>query len=824
MIKKIVLLVICGIALNSLSFAEDKQDYLLSSDSEEIAASSDNRLSLPQDDLISLGAQELSQSSKEAAVVAGQDEQIKKVTVVDIQGNKTIATSVILSKIKIRVDQDYTPNITREDIKRLYDTGFFSDIKVNLEDFGGGVKVIFLLQEKPTIEKINYSGLKRVSREKVNKVLNSRVGQALDYPKLNQDVKEITSLYEKKGFSNALVSYKVNLSATQDKVEVEFLINEGKKVVIRKIFITGVDNFKVKRILKLMKTKKKGWFSAGILHEDILEEDMERVASFYRNYGFVDVSADKEIERYPAKGDIYINVSVNEGKKYTVGSVVIKGNKIASTEDLTEQIKLIEGEVFTEDLLHNDSAAIQGYYLEKGYIFARIEPNTSLNPDTGKVDINYNIIENELAYVNRIEIRGNIKTRDKIVRRELRLNPGERFDGKKLKRSKERLNNLGFFEEVSFDMADTDEPNKKDLIVEVKEAKTGEFSFGGGYSSVDKLIGFMEIAQKNFDFKNFSTFTGAGQDLRLKAQLGSVSNSFELSFTEPWIFDYPLSFGFDLYNTEHDRESDVGYGYDEQHTGGDLRFGKEISEFTRAGLTYKIERVTIGDVPTDATNDLKSEEGENLVSTLGLSLTRDNRDNVFSPTRGTVLGSSFELAGGPLGGDKDFFRVIGSGLYDMPVFRVGRAKRGEEVKYSVLEFRLRAGIVSEFGNSETVPIYERFYLGGSNSVRGYNERKIGPLDSATDDPLGGESMLLGNIELTYPLMDFIKGALFYDVGNVWAVSSDLGNGGFRAGVGLGVRLKTPIGPIKLDYGIPLNDEPGEDGRSGKFHFSVSRGF
>ncbi|MEK6714875.1 MAG: outer membrane protein assembly factor BamA [Candidatus Omnitrophota bacterium] len=767
------------------------------------------------------------QESHPQAIAQGESqgqEEGKKVTALDIKGNKTIAVSVIISKIKLRVSQDYSANIVRDDIKRLYSTGYFSDIKVDLEDFSGGVKVIFNLKEKPLIEKINFKGFRSVNLEKVRSVISTKQGQYLDELKLNQDIEELKALYEKKGFANASVENKVKLDTAEEKAEVEFVANEGKRLKVRKITFLGLRSFREKRILKLMKIKKKGFLNAGLLKEDVLEEDLERIQSFYKGNGFVDAKIDKNVERDLELGNIYITITIDEGQQYRVGSIQIKGNKIAETKELEKENKLLIGDIYTEEGARDNAVGIQSHYFEKGYIFARIDLGTSLNPDTGKVDITYNVEENELAFVNRINIRGNIKTKDKVIRRELRINPGEQFDGKKLKRSRERLNNLGFFEEVNFDMFDSAEPSKKDLVVEVKEAKTGEFSFGGGYSSVDQFIGFVEIAQKNFDFKNFNTFTGAGQDLRVKAQLGSLSSNFELSFTEPWIFDYPLSFGFDAYSTGHKRASSAGYGYDENRAGGDLRLSKELNEFLRAGLIYRIENVGIGDIASDATNDLKQEEGSNLISSLGMSLTRDSRDNIFNPTKGAVLSGSAEVAGGPFAGDKDFYRLSGYGIYDLPIFKVGRPKRGEDARYSVLEFRLRSGVVDEFGGSSSVPIYERFYLGGANSVRGYNERKIGPIDTVTDDPLGGEAMVLGNLEYTYPLLDFIKGAVFYDVGNVWAQAGDLGGGGFKAGTGLGIRIKTPIGPVKLDYGFPLNDEPGEDAKTGKFHFSISRGF
>ncbi|MFQ5680735.1 MAG: outer membrane protein assembly factor BamA [Candidatus Omnitrophota bacterium] len=758
-------------------------------------------------------------------------EEQRKITAIEVKGNKTISASVVLSRIKMRLGQKYSSNIARDDIKRLYNTGYFSDVRIELEGFKGGVRVVFALEEKPLIDKIVFSGARSIGRKKLKDTINSRKGQYLDYSRLNHDREEIEKLYQKRGFANAAVEYKVEDADEKGRgaarhSRVRFLIDEGRRMRVRKISILGAKAFPEKKILKLLKTKKRSWFgSGGILEEGVLEEDGRRIISFYNDKGFLDAKiARRDIKSDPRRGDVYITFVLEEGRQYKVGDVHIKGNTIAETEVLEKELSLSGGDIYNEQAIREEAAVIQEYYVDRGYIFARVDARTALNAQTGNVDVTYGIKESEPAYVRRINIQGNFKTKDNVIRRELRLDPGERFDGRKLKRSKERLYNLGFFQEIGFDMEDTAKRNEKDLVVEVKEAKTGEFSFGGGYSSVDQFIGFVEIAQKNFDFANWRTFTGAGQDLRLRAQLGSVSSNFELSWTDPWIFDRPLSFGFDAYNTARRRSSLVGYGYDEERAGGDLRFGKELSEFVRAGLTYRLEDVTIGNVPSDATDDLKSEEGSNLISSLGLNLTRDTRDNVFSPTRGTVISGLFQAAGGPLSGDKDFLKFVGRGVYDLPVSRVGKFNRRQRAKYSVLEFRARLGLVKEYGSSDNVPIYEKFYVGGSYSIRGYKERKVGPLDNVTDAPLGGEAMFVGNIEYTYPLMDVIKGAVFYDVGNVWSKAGDLGSGGFKAGAGLGVRLKTPIGPVRLDYGFPLNDEPGEDKRTGKFHFSVSRGF
>jgi len=340
---------------------------------------------------------------------------------------------------------------------------------------------------------------------------------------------------------------------------------------------------------------------------------------------------------------------------------------------------------------------------------------------SNKVNIVYNIVENNITYVDKIKIRGNVKTRDLVIRREMRIKPGERFDGEKLRRSKERLQNLGFFEDISYDTEDSDVPDRKDLVVDVKETKTGAFSFGGGYSTVDKLVGFVEVEQKNFDWKNFPYFTGAGQDLKFRASFGSLSQGYDLSFTEPWIFDYPVSFGFDLYKRTHERDSDVGYGYDENVTGGDLRLGKELSEYVKGNLTYRNETIDVGDVSDTASQDLRDESGVNTISSMEFGLSYDSRNNIFDPLKGDYLSGLWSVAGGPLLGDKDFWKFFGRASHYTPLFHA-----------SVIETRVRAGLADSYGDSKKVPIYERFFTGGADSIRGYRERKIGPLYVSND--------------------------------------------------------------------------------------------
>ncbi|MFA5038196.1 MAG: outer membrane protein assembly factor BamA [Candidatus Omnitrophota bacterium] len=752
-------------------------------------------------------------------LVSGQQETAEEaasskiIKAVEVAGNQAISTATIMAKLKTRVGQAYHSQTARDDIKRLYETGFFSDISLDLTPQEDGVKVVFKVEERPIIQEISVEGNKSFRKDVLLRKLKSKTGQYLNLAVLKDDLSLLKKEYEKRGQPEVQIAHSIDIDPKTNKAKVKIAIQEGKKITIRRIYVDGNLHFSDRTIRSLIKTKRKWLFNAGFFKEEEFNDDLERIKDFYQKHGYLDTTVDYRID-YDAKGFLYIRLKIEEGKSYTVGSVSFRGNGKFDDAELLSQIKAAPaGGTFTYDALRQDVANIQGFYFGKGYIYAQIQEAASLDADSGTVAISYAIVENDIVFVDRIDIRGNLKTKDKVIRRELRIKPGERFDGDKLKRSKERLYNLGFFEEVNYDTEPGTKPDNRNLVVDVKEAKTGSFSFGGGYSSIDQFVGFVEIEQKNFDWRNWKTFTGGGQALKLRAELGSVRENFELSFTEPWWFDRPISFGFDLYKRVHDKNADVGYGYLEKRTGGDLRLGKEFNEFIKGGVIYRLEEVDISDVSDSATQDLKDEEGKNLISSLEFTLTRDTTDNVFNPSRGLVLSGSYEVAGGPVGGDKKFNKVFGLASQYFPIF--GK---------NVLQLQARGGVVTPFGGQEKVPIYERFYAGGANTIRGYEERSVGPADPVTADPLGGEALFVFNIEYTVPLLDFVKGAVFIDTGNVWEKASDFGRGGFKTGVGFGVRIKTPIGPLKLDYGIPLNKQPGKANKEGRFHFSMSHGF
>ncbi|NQT95685.1 MAG: outer membrane protein assembly factor BamA [Candidatus Omnitrophica bacterium] len=749
-----------------------------------------------------------------------QDSETKtsgQITDIEIEGNKVVSTTTVLSKIKIRKGDRFLQKAVNEDIKRLYATGFFTDVSAEVEEYKEGIRLIYSVSEKSLIDKIVFEGNKVYKEEALKKQIDSKDGDVLNRRRLSEDIKKIKSFYQKKGFPLIEIDYDVDVNVETNKAIVYIRIDEQKRYKIKKIEFKGNDAFNNKRLLKVIATRPDTLFTSGVLDEEMIDQDMLRLEAFYKNEGYIDVEATNKIDYDETKEGIYINITVKEGARYFVGNVGLEGNQIVTDKDIRKELKMVTGKPYNPNNLRLDVISIQTLYFDRGYMSCNIKPITALDKDKKSIDVKYRAKEGDLSYLNEIRITGNTKTKDVVIRRELRLYPGERFDGKKLKKSKQRLYDLGYFDEVIFDTEPTQAPDKKDLVVSVKEAKTGEFSFGGGYSSVDRLLGFVEVTQRNFDIMNFPTLTGAGQILNIRAEVGSVRQNYILSFTEPWIFGYPYLFGFDLFNFDRDKKTSLGYGYAERRTGGNLRFGKEFTDYDRADLKYRLESVKISDVSSDATTALKDEEGKNIISSLSLTLTRNTTDNRYNPTEGHILSITGEDAGGLFGGDKDFYKAIALAdqffhhkIYD---------------KKLVLELKGRAGWSEEYDNTKSVPLYERFFAGGANTVRGYKERSIGPRDAVTNDPIGGESMLIGNAELTYPIFKNFKIATFYDIGNVWEKSYGIFKAGdFKSGTGVGVRVKTPIGPISVDAGYPLDEASPGDKKKIRFHFNMSRGF
>lgn len=738
----------------------------------------------------------------------------KNITAIRVSNNRAISTETVMSKIKIKVGDTFNQDNLNDDLKRLYATEYFTDVSIDVQDHEGGVAVTFIVDEKPVIDDIVFKGNSAFKSPKLKSLMKSKPNEMLNLALLAQDIAEIKGFYVKKGYPMVDVKYVLDLDKETNKASIAITVDEKTRVKVSRINIAGNKAVKTNAVKKLLATKPAWLFNPGVFNEDVLKEDIDKIKSLYDDMGYLDTEVTPRLD-YSADGTaLDINLDINEGKLYLVGVITIRGNLVLPEKDMKLKISMKPDKPFSIKALRMDTVAIRQYYYQFGYMNAVVDVERDLNQATGKIDIVYNIDAREPVYVGKIEIKGNVRTRDLVVRRELRVYPGEKFNGDKIKRSKERIYNLGFFENVSFDTEPTQNPAVQNLIVSVKETKTGEFSFGGGYSSIDLLVGFVEITQRNFDVMNFPTFTGGGQNLALKAEMGMVRNNFNVSWTDPWIFGWPFSLGFDAYRTSHVRSGDIGWAYDEAKTGGDLRLGKELTDYLRGDVTYRLEQVQISNLIDNASADMQNELGKNVISSIMADVTLDTRDNIFSPGKGYVLNGTIENAGGIILGDKTYIKGTAGAMYYHTFF-----------DRFVLELKGRIGLASAYGTSDKVPIYERFFAGGANTIRGYKERRVSPRDPGSNEPIGGDSILIGNSELTFPLYEkILKGAVFFDIGNVWKDTGDFMSGGkLKAGVGLGVRVKTPVGPVKVDWGYPLVGNY-DDERTGEFYFSMSRGF
>ena len=752
------------------------------------------------------------------AMPLGWAEEPPRVLAVEVQGTRAIANETCLAQMQTRPGVPYLESVVSEDIRRLYALGYFTDVRVQTETLPGGIKVIVVVKEKPAVGAIEVGGHRFLQQKRIQELLGVAVGDLYDPRKVKDGIDQIKAHYQRKGYSQVAIESSASTDETANTVTVALVVDEGPRMRIARIFLEGNLAFPDRRILKLMKTKRRALFSAGVYAEQVLEEDLERIRAFYRKHGYEDAAVAHEMLAAPSGRSLFLHLRVTEGQQHRVGRIAIAGTVLFPEHELRRLLTLKPGAVYNPEALQADLRAIKQYYGDRGYINAQVTPQTRLEPATKQVDLAFQIVESELAYVERVEVRGNLRTKDVVIRRELRIRPGDRFDGASIRRSIERLYNLGIFEEVAVDTEPTAVPNREDLVVDVKEAKTGSVSFGGGVSSIDRLVGMVSVEQRNFDLSNWPTFTGAGQDVRFQVEAGSVRRNFDLSFTEPWIFGHPLSFGVDGYSHTRLRSRNVGLAFEEEQQGGRIRLGKELTDTLRLDWNYQLFRTEISDIVAEASADLRAEQGRSDISVTGLGLSWDTRDNRFDPTRGAFLFSSVDLAGGVLAGDRDFFRLQGGAS--------GYVPHGERF---VLEGRVRAGVVNEYAGTAEVPIFERFFAGGANTIRGFRERRVGPRDPKSNDPIGGEASLLMTIEEVMTLVSderqkpILRGALFFDAGNVWRRVDDFASS-LEAGTGLGARVNTPIGPLRLDVGFPLTRVEGDKTRRPRLHFNVSRSF
>lgn len=725
------------------------------------------------------------------------------------KGNTRTGSNYLLGKIQSKKGAVFSPAVAQNDVQELFSLGFFEDIDVEMDYGKNGVVLGFVVVEKPRISRIIFEGNNNYKNKRLLKKSELTAGTYIDEGAISRGLEKIREYYEKKGYKGTRVDYElVRDKENPATVDLKIIVNEGRNVRVADIVFHGNDHILAKDLKKIMRTKERFllYFRTGKFNEDNFKDDLDRIVIYFYSKGYIDAQIkDVKIEDISAKR-IRIDITIEEGQLYQMGDFSIAGYEKFPLSDLEPLVTLKKGETFLPPELSRSVSNLRDYYYNRGYIDVSVQAVKKLDLENNEIDVDFKLEENEISYINEVKIEGNPKTRDIVIRRELNVYPGEIFNGVSVRTSQSRIRNLNYFKKVDAVIEPTEEDNLKNLLIRVEEGKTGQLNFGAGYSSVDKLLGFVEVSQNNFDLFNFPTFDGGGQKLKLQAQLGGTRKDFVISFTEPWLFGKKLLFGLDIYKRSRSYSS---VKYDEDRVGFSTRIGKPLTDFLRAYIIYKYEVIDI-DPDSDAGPDIMAEEGRTDLSSIALKFDFDTRNRVMYASRGQHHTLYSEFAG--LGGDLEFWKVeLDTNFYFTPI------PAWENV---TLRTSAQAGIVEEYGDSDHVPVYERFFLGGPRTLRGFDYREVSPRDQYGDE-VGGKFMWMGQAEVLIPVVEMIKFAVFADVGNVYPSLDDAEWGEFSADVGIGLRLNLPIGPLSFDYAFPVKtDKNTSDNDNPEFQFSI----
>jgi len=715
---------------------------------------------------------------------------------IELKGNRRVGDDTIFAKLKSKVGDPFSKITVQEDIKRLYAVGYFDDIRVEIDPFEGGIKLIFIITEKPYISSIDFQGNKEYEAKDLREKIAITSGAIANLPLITDNVQKLVSYYQSEGYWLVKV-LPVIRKISKDAVALTFQIDEGPKVVIKDIVIEGNKALSSKQIKKAMKTKERGILSfltgTGIYLREQIRADVERIRELYQNNGYLYAAvSEPELTLSPNKRKLSLKILISEGDQYRIGELKITGNKVFPPYVLFKDMKIASGQIFDRSALRSDIDRLLDLYMDEGYAQADIDPLIDVNPKDKIANITLSITEGDIFRIGRIEISGNTKTRDKVIRREIRLDEGDTFNKKLLKRSYQRLNNLNYFETVDISPYPRAKEKLIDLNVKVKEKLTGMLSLGGGYSSVDKFMVMGEITQGNL--------FGKGLYLKLKADLSARRTDYNISLRDPWFMDRPISASVGLFNESYQYPD-----YDKKSTGGTIGFGKELSEYVGGNITYSLESVSITNISEGSSSLIKDQEGRKLTSSISPSVWEDTRDNYLDPSSGYRHALYTTFAG--LGGDNYFVKGLADSVWYFP-YRWG----------TTFSLRGRIGYATGYAGKE-LPLYERFYVGGINTIRGLGFGEAGPRN-AEGEKIGGNLEAILNAEYIFPLVEDLKlkGVVFFDYGSSFDKDDKFSLSDMRKTTGFGFRWISPFGPLRLEWGYNL--EPAEDESGSKLEFSI----
>lgn len=715
---------------------------------------------------------------------------------IEISGLKRIEEGAIRAKISQKVGEAVSQEKTNEDIRTIFKMGYFEDVRIELEAFEGGIRLIYVVREKPTIIRIDFQGNKELEDTKLKEKISITAGSISDTVLIQDNAAKLRGFYEEEGYWLANI-VPVTKKVSGDDISLTYQIDEGPKVKLAKLVFEGNRKIPASRIKKVIDSREWWIFSwissgSGYYKKDRMESDVEKIKNLYFNEGYLKVIVgEPQIVLDKDRKHMTVTISISEGDVFSISSIEFTGNKIYDNDSVRKLITIAPNSIFNKGVLEKNIQAISSLYSENGYAMVSVIPDLSPDEKNKTVKVILAINEGIKYRVGRIEVSGNLKTRDKVIRREIRLDEGDVFNSTKLKRSYERINNLNYFETAEIVPKPKAEQQVVDLEVKVKERPTGMISVGGGYSSQDHLIGTVDLTQGNL--------FGKGQTVRVKAELGGTSSFYELSFRDPWFRDMPISFSSGIYRTTRDYIE-----YNKKAIGFFFGFGKDLSEYWKADISYNFERATISDIKSGASAVIFDQEGTKSTSSITPSIVRDTRDNYLDPSRGSRNSLSFTFAG--LGGDNAFIKASADSAWYFPVKDT-----------TSMMFRGRVGYAGGiFGKA--LPLYERYYAGGISTLRGFGFGIAGPKDPATGEAIGGTTELLFNAEYIFPLIaDMkLKGVVFFDAGNSYEKFNEFGK--LRYATGPEVRWISPIGPIRIEWGFNIKKRPGESTSKIEFAF------
>jgi outer membrane protein insertion porin family len=756
---------------------------------------------------------------------------------VKITGNFRVEDEGIRLHVKNRPGTSYDPAIVEQDVKAIFRMGFFDDVRAELSADG---VLTYAVKEKPYVREVKLQGNAQVGKEKIETALGVVPRSVLDRSKVIEGVEKVRKLYSDQGYVNARIDYAISVEANNQAVVVLDVV-EGTRLLIKRISMEGNKAFGEGDLKDLIATKEESFLSyftnRGVLDRDILTNDMAILSNHYLDHGYIDHKIDDPVV-LRARDGLEIVIRVQEGDQYRVGKVEIGGELIENGKDTLKKVKITSGQIFRGSRLREDIATVTELYTNKGFAFVQVDPVTNVSAKEKNVDIALIVTKGPPVYFNRVLVAGNSKTRDNVVRRELLTTEQELYSGTKITESRNALQRTGYFEDVQLTTKKTEQPDTVDLHVDIKEGPTGTFTLGAGYSSGDGFIFNASVSEKNL--------AGRGQGVSGNFSIGSTRQDFILNFTEPYVNDSRLSMGFDAFNIEREfnsfDERRLGFGVNSSYPlkyaslpffgakSAAARGSDELADnapptildLMRGGVSYDLTREKINNVDDGASESIRNEEGTSLTSSMTPGITYDSRDHFFNATEGTKSAFSVKFAG--LGGDNRFIKSDLSARWHYPLLKDPNwggtyvLALGGSLGYGL-------GLAERSGGQKDLPLFERYFLGGMNSVRGFAERTIGPREKScptplphnpnippcTSDVIGGEKAAVLNTEITFPVMEQygLRGVAFFDVGNAFT-GSDFSFSDFRRSVGVGGRWMSPFGPLRVELGFALNKLPGDE--------------